>query len=293
MGNCIYCGKSAGLLRSKHSECEVKEKTRLADVKVLKDKLQQSIVAAVLQPSEAGRIKELIDEAAQSGKLTHDEMREAIIAGWCSSVEKCLEDGIIDEDEERKLMAVKNGFKFTEEDLDKTGMHTRVVKAAVLRDVLAGILPERLSLNEPLPINLQKGEKVVWAFGGCEYWEDKTKRSYQGGSRGASVKVMKGVYYRVGAFKGAPVFSTERVLVDRGAVYITNKHIYFSGPAKSLRVPYPKIVSFLTFDDGVGLIRDAQTAKPQIFKTGDGWFTYNLVTNLAQLEGNAPPGSDL
>ncbi|WKZ65248.1 MAG: hypothetical protein QY325_10795 [Flavobacteriales bacterium] len=283
MGNCIYCGKPAGLLRSKHAECDAKEKARVAVVKVFKDKLRDSIVAAVLQPSEAGRIKELIDEAAQSGKLTQEDVREAIIAGWCSSVEKCLEDGVIDVEEERKLMAVKNGFKFTEEDLDKTGAHTRVVKAAVIRDVLAGAIPERFNLSEPLPINLQKGEKVVWAFGGCEYWEDKTKRTYQGGSRGASIKVMQGVYYRVGAFKGAPVYSTERVLVDKGAVYITDRHIYFAGPAKSLRVPYSKVVSFIPFDDGVGLVRDAQTAKPQIFKTGDGWFTYNLVTNLAQL----------
>lgn len=287
MGNCIYCGKPAGLLRSKHSECVVKEKARLAVVKSFKDKLQESIVAAVLQPSEAGRIKELIDEAALSGKLTHDEMREAIIAGWCKSVEKCLEDGIIDEDEEQKLMAVKNGFKFTEEDLDKTGAHTRLVKAAVIREVLSGILPERFNLAEPLPINLQKGEKVVWAFGGCEYWEDKTKRSFQGRSNGVSFKVMKGVYYRVGAFKGSPVFSTERVLVDRGAVYITNKHIYFSGPTKSLRVPYSKIVAFQPFDDGIGITRDAQTAKPQIFKTGDGWFSYNLITNLAQSNGRS------
>jgi hypothetical protein len=285
MGNCIYCGKPAGLLRSKHAECDTKEKTRLAVVKGFKAKLQDSIVVAVMQPSEAGRIKDLIDEAARSGKLTQDEMRDAIVAGWCISVDKCLEDGVIDVDEEAKLLAMKNGFRFTEEDLDKTGAHTRLVKAAVIRDVLSGIVPERLSLAEPLPVNLQKGEKVVWAFGGCEYWEDKTKRSYQGGSHGVSVKMMKGVYYRVGAFKGSPVFSTERVLVDRGAVYITNRHIYFSGPAKSLRVPYPKIVSFLPFDDGVGLVRDAQTAKPQIFKTGDGWFKYNLVTNLAQLEG--------
>jgi hypothetical protein len=94
---------------------------------------------------------------------------------------------------------------------------------------------------------------------------------------------MKGVYYRVGAFKGAPVHSTERVLVDNGAVIVTNKHIYFAGPAKSLRVAYAKIVSFLPFEDGVGIVRDAQTAKPQIFKVGDGWFIHNLVTNLAQL----------
>lgn len=31
------------------------------------------------------------------------------------------------------------------------------------------------------------------------------------------------------------------------------------------------------------LMRDAASAKPQIFITGDGWFTYNLVTNLAQI----------
>jgi len=286
MGNCIYCGKPAGLLRSKHADCDAKEQARVAVVRVLQDKLQESVVAAVLQPSEAGRIGDLINEAAQSGKLTKEDVRVAIIAGWCSSVDKCLEDGVIDEEEERKLVALKNGFSFTEEDLDKTGAHTRMVKAIVIREVLSGILPERMRLSEPLPINLQKGEKVIWAFAGCDYLEDKTKRAYQGGSRGVSVKVMKGVYYRVGAFKGSPVYSTERVVVDQGTVFITNKHIYFAGPAKSLRVPYSKIVSFLPFDDGVGVVRDAQTAKPQIFKTGDGWFTYNLVTNLAQFEGN-------
>ena len=35
-------------------------------------------------------------------------------------------------------------------------------------------------------------------------------------------------------------------------------------------------------DDGIGVMRDAQTAKPQEFRTSDGWFIYNLVTNLAR-----------
>ena len=30
-------------------------------------------------------------------------------------------------------------------------------------------------------------------------------------------------------------------------------------------------------------MRDAQTAKPQAFKTGGGWFACNLATNLAQM----------
>ena len=32
-------------------------------------------------------------------------------------------------------------------------------------------------------------------------------------------------------------------------------------------------------------MRDAQAARPQIFHTGDGWFAYNLTTNLAQIQG--------
>jgi hypothetical protein len=66
-------------------------------------------------------------------------------------------------------------------------------------------------------------------------------------------------------------------------VVITNKHIFFAGPVKALRVPYAKIVSFQPFSNGMGIIRDASNAKAQIFVTGDGWFTYNLVTNLANL----------
>ena len=30
-------------------------------------------------------------------------------------------------------------------------------------------------------------------------------------------------------------------------------------------------------------MRDAQTAKPQSFRTGNGWFAYNLAVNLAQM----------
>ena len=39
---------------------------------------------------------------------------------------------------------------------------------------------------------------------------------------------------------------------------------------------------FHPYTDGFGIMRDAQTAKPQAFRTGDGWFPYNLATNLAQ-----------
>lgn len=284
MATCTICGKAAGLFKSKHPACVAQENRRAADMQHRQTAIQRSVVAAVLEPSEASRIADCIKNEVDAKILSPGAIREAIVKGWCESVARCLEDGVIDEEEEQRLIVFKDGFKLTEEELDKEGAHTRVVQSAVIRDLLNGVLPERMQLTAPLPINLEKGEKVIWVFSGCDYLEDRTKREYQGGSRGVSIRVMRGVYYRVGAFKGSSVNSTERIHVDTGKVYLTNKHVYFAGPQKSLRVPYAKIVSFLPFDDGFGLIRDAQTAKPQIFKTGDGWFAYNLVTNVAQFK---------
>jgi hypothetical protein len=102
-------------------------------------------------------------------------------------------------------------------------------------------------------------------------------------SKGISVRVMKGVYYHVGGFKGHAIDRTERVDVDRGWLTVTNKHIHFTGDIKALRIQYRKIASFLPFSNGVGIIRDSTTAKPQLFITHDGWFTCNLVANLARL----------
>ena len=30
-------------------------------------------------------------------------------------------------------------------------------------------------------------------------------------------------------------------------------------------------------------MKDTQTAKPQVFRTGDGWFYYNRTKNLSQM----------
>ena len=65
----------------------------------------------------------------------------------------------------------------------------------------------------------------------------------------------------------------------------TTKHIYFAVSRKRFRVRYDRIVAFDPYQDGFGIMRDAQTARPQAFRTSDGWFAYNLVTNLAQTQG--------
>ena len=97
------------------------------------------------------------------------------------------------------------------------------------------------------------------------------------------VELSGGLYYSPRQFQSRAVEWEETVKADTGLLGLTTKHIYFSGSRKKFRVKYDKIVSFDPYADGLGIMRDAQTAKPQTFITGEGWFVYNLAVNLAQM----------
>ena len=283
MGNCKYCGKPAGFLRSKHAECEEQHRQRERIIQDGHAQIVSEVLRAIKSTETFNLLEKRIAEIEQSFFVPSENRRYLLIRGWEKTVEQFLKDGILDATEEKRLVEFKDHFALSQGDLDGNGALTKVAKAAVLRDVLDGIVPQGISVENNFPINFQKGEQVVWAFSDSKYLEDKTRRQYIGGSQGVSIRVMKGVYYRAGAFKGHSVEYTERVHIDTGWIVVTNKNIYFAGPRKSLRLPYAKIVSFEPFSDGIGVMRDTATAKLQIFVTGDGWFTYNLVTNLAKL----------
>ena len=277
MANCKYCGEPAGFLRRKHPACE----------QAFQAGERQIATEMAAAASSGGTIEGLpmrVASMALQAKVSEGRLRELVVAGWISAVDKFLEDGVLDEAEEQRLLKLQDQFELTQTELDTTGAVQKVAKAGVLRDVLSGVIPERINLQGAIPFNLQRDEKVVWAFPNSKYLEEKTRKQFVGGSRGVSVRIMKGVYYRVGDFKGQSIEHTERVHVDSGLVALTTKHIYFAGPSASLRIPYSKIVSFQPFSNGIGIVRDARSAKPQLFETGDGWFAYNLAMNLSQLE---------
>lgn len=276
MGKCRFCGKSAGFLRSEHREC--------AEQHAQGEQAIARLIAEVPFSSTPHiKIAEQVKAIADRSFITEVQGRQLYIQDWSAAVDRYLHDGVISEEKENWLMEVKDELLISRADLEQNGSWERVVKSAVIRDLLAGVLSTRMRVDGNLDLNLQKGEQVVWAFPHAEFLEDRVHRQYVGGSQGVSVRVMKGVYYHIGSFKGQAIDRTERVHVDTGLMAVTNKNIYFGGPRKSLRLPYSKIVSFQPFSNGLGVTRDAASAKPQIFVTGDGWFTYNLVMNLAHL----------
>ena len=138
-------------------------------------------------------------------------------------------------------------------------------------------MPQRQNITGRVPFNLMKSEQLVWVLQDVDYLETVVRRERRGSSHGLSIRVARGVYYRPSTFRSRPIEWEETVHADTGLLGLTTKHLYYAGARKKFRVRYDRIVSFDPYDDGFGIMRDAQSANPQVFRTGDGWFAYNLA----------------
>ena len=277
MGNCIYCGEKAGFLSKRHKECQCKFDIGKSDIISLIKQIGK-------QKLELSSLKNEIINTAKQSFIDEETLTNLYIQGFELLVDEAFEDGVLSADEEENFLNFMEHFNLSQNVVDKNGYYTKIVKGSVLRDVFNGIIPQRMQITDDLPFNLQKSEQIIWLFTDVKYYEQRTRTQYVGGSRGVSVRLAKGLYYRVGAFKGERIQTSEIRHTDTGLLGVTQKHIYFYGlmTTKIFKVPYSKIVAFQPFEDGIGIQKDAATAKPQSFVTGDGWFTYNLITNLAK-----------
>ncbi len=210
----------------------------------LRDMRSLASRAAASPEFNQATLYESLSAIAQSSLAGESDIQAAIVGGWNQAVSESLADGVLTHDEETRLREFRDGLALTRED-------TRASDAK-----LEGASRDRLMLD--------------------------ARRERRGTSHGLSIRVARGLYYRPSSFRSQAVEWEETAHVDTGLLGVTTKHVYFHGPRKRFRVRYDKIVSFEPYTDGIGIMRDAQTAKPQSFATGDGWFIYNLVTNLAR-----------
>ena len=87
-------------------------------------------------------------------------------------------------DEENAPAKYISHFSLTQQDLDRNGVQTSLVQAAVIRDV-----PQRQNTTGTIPFNLMKSETLVWVIQDVDYLETVVRRERQGTSHGLSIKV--------------------------------------------------------------------------------------------------------
>lgn len=276
MGTCKYCERPAGFLKGKHKECFQKHAESKKNI--------LSLLRSVAEKKPNPRaIYTEVAEQASLGFIKDEEKNILVIDGLEQAVELAFEDGVLTVEEEENISAVLEQFSLGQEEMDKNGAYSKLIKGAILRELMEGKVPEKINVQGQLPFNLLNTEKLIWVFQNVEYYETKTFKVRKGNYRGSRVRVAKGVYFNMKGSSGYTVEKQSNVHLDTGFLGVTDKHLYFAGGTKRFRLKYEKIMAFDPYSDGIGIQRDAMTAKPQIFITKDGWFTYNLIENASRL----------
>lgn len=277
MSNCKFCGQKAGFLNTKHKECEEKYIQG-------KPAIVSYIVNRISEGNDFYDLLTQVRKKAVDNYIDYSEIDDLITQAFDIAVDKMLDDGIINEDEEEKIATFREQLNLSQDVIDKNQSLQKVVKASILRDVTGGnTTPNpRQKIDGLIPFNFSKSETLIWLFQNVDFYEQRIKTHYQGGYSGVSLRIAKGVYYRTGGFRGHPVKKEEMKFISSGLLGITNKHIYFSSFNKSFRIQISKIVTLNPYEDGIGVQKDGVSSKPQVFSNIDGWFTYNLISNLNQ-----------
>ena len=280
MGTCIYCGLPAGFFRSAHKECEQNFKNN-------QDKIKNIVHTALDERSNDFEV--LVSQIGTVLMGVAKEWQNKILIGAIkSSIQKSLYDRHLDDFERNFLIKFINHYNFSNSPaLNDYEDYKDLLKAMIINDIADGKFPSiEVKAIGNTTFNFQKGEKVIWIFADAQYFEIKTKTKYVGGSKGVSVRLAKGINYRVGKFQGNKVNYEEAGPKTSGSLIVTNKSIYFSGGLKNFRIPLNKIIAFEYYTDGFSVQKDTQSAKPQIFELGwqDTKFAQELFSNINNLE---------
>jgi len=143
VGTCKYCGKPAGPLRSKHCECENKYKLTF-------EHLTRVSFETIIKSSSLKDFEELerdINNIAPDGYLTTSDVGYVLVSAFERAVEHFLNDGALSVEEQGKIESFVEFFKLDQNELDRNGAWSRLVKGGGLREVMEGKIPQRVKIE--------------------------------------------------------------------------------------------------------------------------------------------------
>ncbi len=148
-----------------------------------------------------------------------------------------------------------------------------IMPSGAIDQIHRGVLPS-INTNQLMMV----GDEV------CHYAErairvtEKRTKHYEGGSQGVSIRIMKGVTYRVGKNKGVPVEDISNIKT-KGLLYITDKRIVFVSDEQAFEKKFKLLTACVPYSNAVKLQFGNTTISLLI---PDGNVVYMVISMISQ-----------
>lgn len=258
-----------------------------------RDAVAEFIKDGILSDDELAYLGELRHVLSLSTTESETALDEAVGARYAKSLKEALADGKLTEDERSRLDRLAQNLRLGDQSRGKLNRAhaqeflTKQAKVIVADErVTRGELQElddlgsalgveiqfdsatkaslaryyRLWLIEngeppsiPVDITLQKGEIAHFAtFARWAELRTKTVAVHYSGVS-ASIRIVKGVRWRVGTVTPHRVTKDQITVIDSGMFYITNKRALFVGAKKNAAIRLNTLLGIQVFNDGIQL----------------------------------------
>lgn len=109
---------------------------------------------------------------------------------------------------------------------------------------------------ENCPIILKKTETPILVLPNVSLKEPHTVHTSIGGYGGPTIRIAKGISFRLGGASSRSVSHEEIQTIDQGTLTITNKRLSFTGKMKTLNYNLNKIISIAEYEEGIAIQRE-------------------------------------
>ena len=244
--------------------------------------LKKAALDAALATRHQARRLARVATLLERSDLPDDDGRELLLRVWEQAVVRQLHDTGIDLDREATLLRYARHFELDDAELDHNGMLRQLIQGAAIAEASAGLVPHRMDFPEAAatPFRLNKSEQLVWLFDNAECRVGRLPSEPSPSITGVMTPDRTLPYYPPRQFVGRDVPPQDWETVGTGRLAVTNELLHFRGPGHNIRLSYDSVRRWEPHCDGIGVVPLRQPDRLVVFRTGDGWFLYNLTLNL-------------
>ncbi len=220
-------------------------------IKVYGESLSEFLKDNKLSSEEKKKIEQLKKDIILDDKIAKEICGKKVQEIYNRYLNEAISDARLSPQEEKQLKAIAENLHITDIKADEA-TKKQLEKYQLFWSIENGNIP-----SVEHEINLQKNEKCYFVKD-VELHELRriTKRINYGGPT-FRVKIMKGLYYRVGSLAVRPVSEDIMTRIDSGKLYLTNKRLIFNGSKKNTTIRLNKIIDFEGFRNGVSIDKDS------------------------------------